>query len=466
MFSVVLLLTIGAVIATDYQEPPPIFEAAEYSSWKLRRSGNSRRGAVNVPFVNPQGESDSVDMYRLDLVGSAKERGFDHGALMSREIDTFMNKALPAYYESVLPGTVLDAVKENLPVTLQNALDKAVSGKLAAAAEQAMWWVYQKEEQYMPQEFIDEMESIAKGVCSTLPHLPGQACNVTEWDQKIKTVNMLPELVRMACTAFGAWGDANINNPSGQGGLVQVRALDFGTGPWVNYTVVASYRTTDNSAPSFAAVTWPGFVGAVTGINEVGVGISEKVWMVNGKKNIQPGRYDGIPDAFTLRYVLQHSASKEDAEKFAQDSKRTWAMFMGLGDFASQKFDLVAYRMQDANVYDDTNIHEITSMPVLKDVAYVDKHPQPSDDPSLPQALSDFYGNITMENARVITQYHKTGDVHIAVYDYSAREMLVSIGRVNKEGQYMPEGGTQKDVWEAHNRPFLRFNLNDLFQGK
>ncbi len=43
---------------------------------------------------------------------------------------------------------------------------------------------------------------------------------------------MLPELIRMACTAYGAWGNA-----TGGKGLTQVRALDFGGGPFANYTV-------------------------------------------------------------------------------------------------------------------------------------------------------------------------------------------------------------------------------------
>lgn len=112
-----------------------------------------------------------------------------------------------------------------------------------------MAWVWEKEAQYVPQNLIDEMDGIAEGMCSNL----GPSCNVTQWSQTIKEVNMLPgvlphvlkgflstlinllfatELIRMACTAFGAWGPATEH-----GGLVQLRALDFGSGPFANYTV-------------------------------------------------------------------------------------------------------------------------------------------------------------------------------------------------------------------------------------
>ena len=45
---------------------------------------------------------------------------------------------------------------------------------------------------------------------------------------------MLPELIRMACTAYGAWGKATATGK----GLIQVRAFD---GPWVNFTVAATF---------------------------------------------------------------------------------------------------------------------------------------------------------------------------------------------------------------------------------
>ena len=43
------------------------------------------------------------------------------------------------------------------------------------------------------------MEAIGEGICSTLGH----NCNVTEMQVLVKRMNMFPELIKMACTAFG-----------------------------------------------------------------------------------------------------------------------------------------------------------------------------------------------------------------------------------------------------------------------
>ena len=40
----------------------------------------------------------------------------------------------------------------------------------------------------------------------------------------------------------------------------------------------------------------------------------------------------------------------------------------------------------------------------------------------------------------------------------------VSIGRINKAGEYGPEGG-DTNSWKAYNRPYLKFSLPDLWAG-
>lgn len=77
----------------------------------------------------------------------------------------------------------------------------------------------------------------------------------------------------------------------------------------------------------------------------------------------------------------------------------------------------------------------------------------------MPTALTDFYGNITCETSKIVTQFHQTGDVHIASYDFENKYMYVAIGRVDHEGDYVPNG-------KAYNRPYVKFNLRDLWAGR
>lgn len=112
----------------------------------------------------------------------------------------------------------------------------------------------------------------------------------------------------------------------------------------------------------------------------------------------------------------------------------------------------------------------VTSQPYLKNVVYVDKHAQPSNyDPAssdaLYTALSQYYGQVSLDTTRNIIQYHRSGDVHIAQYDFGQSLVQVAVGRINDKGQYGPEGGDMSS-WKAYNRPFVRFSMEDLWTGK
>lgn len=451
------VLAASGVAATDYPTPPQILDPSVGTSW-VQTVDQSRKALIDVPFVDETGATDNVHCYRLDLVGSVHDRGFAHGALMAKEIVQFVNVELNKYYIGMVMD--IEVNTDGLPEALQKMFEviKAKEAlKAPAVFNQALEWVYDKEEQYMPQDLIDEMNAIGEGICS----VHSGKCDVAEMQALVKRVNMLPELIRMACTAFGAWGPA-----SSTGKLVQVRALDFGSGPWGNSTVLAVHRPTD--ARAFASVSFPGMVGVVTGVSQDGIGLSEKVWMDYDKYALQPGSYEGEPDVFVMRDILEHSKTRVEAEAYMQSASRTWGIWLGIGDFETQVMDIVGYQQASSIPYTDVTMPSQTEMPYMESMIYVDKHPQPSHDGvngTLPTSLGDFYGDMTPENARIVVQYHQTGDAHIAMYDYGDNRLLFSIGRINEDGNYGPVDGDLSS-WKSYNRPYLAYDMNDLWEGK
>lgn len=457
----ICLLVVVVALVCAYKEAPRTFEAKDFTRWGKFHEA-SKKGSIKVDFTDDAGNADVIELTRLDLVGDAKSRGIAHGALLAKEIVEFVDVKLTKFYADEVLNLDISAIPEPLHSILRVL---QIKGAIAAPKlfNAAMEWVWEKEAKYVPQNLIDEMDGMGEGMCSTLSKT-GMACNSTEWAYKIKSVNMLPELIRMACTAYGAWGKATPN-----GGLLQVRALDFGSGPFANYTIISTSRGDSNNPDhAFVSVSFPGFVGVITGVSQNGIGISEKVWMTYDKRSLQPGSYDGLADIFVLRNILENSKTKAEAETYMANVARTWAMWVGVGDFASNTFDLVGYKQESALVYTDVTMPSMTGQPFIENIAYVDKHPQPTGEGptgTLPTALLDFYGNVTSETSKVITQFHETGDLHIASYDFSNNVMYVSIGRINKDGNYHPDGSADGSVWKAYNRPYLKFNLKSLFAG-
>lgn len=176
--------------------------------------------------------------------------------------------------------------------------------------------------------------------------------------------------------------------------------------------------------------------------------------------DIQPGSYDGLADVLVIREILENAEDREAAESYLQSVARTWTIWLGVGDYASQRFDLVGYKQKDVTVYSDETIGQETGQPLLKDICYVDKHPQPSTATDLPELLQSYAGNVTFGAVQDIVQQHGTGDVHWASYDFLKKKMVVAVGRVDENGKY------QHDSWKAYGRPALLFDLEDLWAGK
>lgn len=470
LFLFTIIATVGIALSqklpSDYPAPPATYEASSFTKWDGTISvDGSKRGMINVQFQDAEGNDDYINVFRVDLVGDSQQRGFAHGALLAKEIREFTTVQLDKYIASM----VMDLDISSLPEPIQKIVEKAQKGLAILAPKvfrEAMEFVWKNEEQYAPKNLITELDAVAEGMCSVL-----DKCDVDHWKKTLREVNMLPELIRMSCTAYGAWGKAK--NSQEDAGLLQLRALDFGGGPFANNTVVMTHRNDPNNPNhAFTMVTFPGFIGAITGVAQNGIGISEKVWMTYDKRSIQPGNYKGEADVFALRYILEFAKSKEEAVEYLQSIHRTWAMWIGVGDFASQELNLVGYKEESATAYTDVTMPAMNGQPFLDSVAYVDKHPQPSNDGAngtLPTALTSFYGQINMDTTKQIIQYHQTGDLHAAAYDFHSKKMQLTIGKINENGEYHPDADTNPAdscAWCAYNRPWLSFDMVDLWTGK
>jgi len=401
--------------------------------------------------------ADGVALKVLHVYGSATEMGRASGELLGPIAEDFLVNALPKFYASEIGSIDLPS----LPAWLQKLIKGAGAAVAPAVFGEALGFVLSQEHAYIQAsraQPLAEIDGMAAGLCSSGAHGDPGACDTTALSATIARVNMLPELIRMTCTMMGAWGKATATPAAaasasgGGGGLVQLRALDFGSGPFANYSVLTVYHPTEGNA--FASLGFPGMVGAITGWSDK-VALSEKVWETYDGSGVQPGHYDGEPVVAVIRDMLQFSDTKEDAVAFAQSIARTWAVFLGVGDAASGQFDALGYREANLTVYGPANVSQVTHMPAMEDLVYIDKHPQPShDNVTMPALMAKNYGSITAVNTIDACRVMGTGDLHNAVYDFSARKTFLSLGTIDANGDY---------IEKACDRPYLEFDWDALF---
>jgi hypothetical protein len=479
MRSLPLLIALAARIKAD----PTVFDPSPYTKWVATSSdGLSRKAVVDIPFTNSSGLPDHVNYLRLDLVGDTYHRGFAQGELLSDEIVDLVDVQLELWYSNAIKGVVdsLDRLPEWVKTAIEAKVD-AVAGQLFTVALQAVW---DHESYAVPPRLIVEMDAIAAGVCAAIEAKVPDSCDVDEWKYKLYRINMIPELIEMTCTMFGAWGPA-----SASGNLLQLRALDFGATPLSNFNALLVHRPAPGTASTFpsadgiwasnstlpqafASLAFPGLTGVITGVSEDGIALSEKVWEVsNMTKGVQAGRYNGEADVLVMRDVLELAADRATAEVYMRNLVRTFAVFLGVGDYATQQMDIVGYRMTDFHAYTPETMPAVTGQPAFVDLVYVDKHPQPStadpaDPNGMPALLAQYYGEIDGLAAMDIVAGHDTGDLHVTVYDFgdagdkaATNKLWFSLGVVDANFQFA------LNEWKACHRPFVEYNLANLWAG-
>lgn len=414
-------------------EANPIFLAKSYRTL-VKNITNGALFTVTVPS--------SIPFYELHVYGSAYERGFAHGALLSDQILELLLVQLPAFF--ALQADQIPLGK--LPSWLQKIIKQQIEKDAPGAIMTALRWVHQTQAGFINSSLsrpMDEMQGLAAGVCSE--QIPSD-CDVDNIASLIQATNELPELLKMQCSMLGAYGPATLS-----GKLTQMRTLDFGEGPFANLTLLVVHHPT-SSAP-FALVGFPSFVGAVTGFSST-IGLSEKVDDVYSPSSKPPGSFQGKPVALVIREIVEFASDKAAAVSITRQASRTWPVWLGFGD-ENQSLWVLNYTRDEIDVFVDANITLASGQPAMRGIVFLDKHPQPSPDTTLQTLLASAYGKLTPSLiASIIPLATQSGDVHLAVYDFGGKQVFIARGITDASGAYLQY---------AYQAPVIQWSMDELF---
>jgi isopenicillin-N N-acyltransferase like protein len=229
-----------------------------------------------------QGYLETIDGYCvLHLKGSPYEMGFQQGTLLNGECKALMH--------DLFDGKFQEAKYELLGVKLP--------------IKQAIAAIFAMQRPYIPERYIQEMQGLADAL---------------ETDaQTVFVANSVPELFH--CSGFALLGE--ITEP---GTLLHGRVLDYGV-DWKLQDHAVLVIAEPNGRIPYVNVTYAGFIGSVTGMNNEQVSIGEM-----GGRGF--GKWEGVPMAFLVRRVLEEARTLEDAIEIFKSSKRTCEYFFVIGD--------------------------------------------------------------------------------------------------------------------------------------
>lgn len=353
----------------------------------------------------------------LSIQGTPFELGFQHGLALKEKIHQNILHFLKTKPDSLL-GKNSEKLKEFL---------KAIPSILP----------------HIPQKYIQEMQGVAEGA---------SACF-----SDILLLNLFPEM-------FHCCGVTVSNKASKDGSLYHVRVLDYSAGKGLQSSAVI-LKVKPNEGIPFLNITYAGFIGSVTGMNEEKISIGE----IGGQGY---GNWDGMPMSFLLRSILEETKSLEEIRAFLLKTPRTCEYYYLFADGKTEdSFASYATEKQLKFIYpgewysitpssektEDLSIHtkspELTQESLFKqptDTLIVTGLSSPERYPVLLERILDKFGSLDSQSLIEIIRKPVALDsnLHNAIFHPSSLTVWVSHAHVNGN--------------PAYNEPYTSISFNDL----
>jgi len=150
----------------------------------------------------------------------------------------------------------------------------------------------------------------------------------------------LQNLALVGCTSFGTWGSR-----SEDGNMIIGRNFDFYVGDHFSENKIVSFENPANGF-KFMSVTWGGFIGVVSGMNEKGLTVT-----INAAKSDIPAG-SASPVSLVAREILQYAENIEQASMIAKKRKMFVSESFLIGSAEDGKAVIIEKTPDSVGMYD------------------------------------------------------------------------------------------------------------------
>ncbi|MFA6152818.1 MAG: C45 family peptidase [Chitinophagaceae bacterium] len=168
----------------------------------------------------------------------------------------------------------------------------------------------------------------------------------------------LQDLALVGCSSFAVAGDK-----SEDGTLILGRNFDFYVGDAFAENKVVAFVNPENGIP-FMMVTWPGMIGAVSGMNNEGLTVT-----INAGKSKIP-LIAKTPISILTREILQYAKNIDEAIAIAKKRKVFVAESIMVGSAHDKKAVLIEVSPHNLGVYEMPENHQLISTNHFQSDAY------------------------------------------------------------------------------------------------
>ncbi len=310
--SFLLLFLIGAVYlyAVAIMDPP-VPSSTECLSWERKEIGENAYLLGN----NWLRKSDS-GLWEMYIEGEPFERGVVYGKL---------SKELIQKQEDAFVGQISELV----PSTFYRHFLKYFIG-----------WFNRQLDENVAEEYKLEIYGVSTSASTAYEYIGSNYQRILNYHAAHDIGHALQNLALVGCTSFGSWGSRSADSS-----LIIGRNFDFYVGDeFAEDKIVAFYNPSEGH--QFIMVTWGGFTGVVSGMNDQGLTVT-----LNAAKSDMPSG-SATPISLVGREILQYAANIEEAKAIAQKRKTFVAESILIGSAHDHKAVVIEKTPDQMDIYD------------------------------------------------------------------------------------------------------------------
>jgi hypothetical protein len=194
--------------------------------------------------------------------------------------------------------------------------------------------------EHVNDEYKKEIYGISHAAADSFNWIGNNYARILNYHAAHDIGHALQNMMLVGCTSFGAWGDKTEN-----GSMLIGRNFDFWVGDkFAENKIVAFYRPEKGYA--FASITWGGFTGVVSGMNEKGLTVT-----INAARSDIPFSA-ATPVSLVAREVLQYASNINEAIAIAKKREMFVSESFLVGSAADHKAIIIEKTPKDLAIYD------------------------------------------------------------------------------------------------------------------
>ncbi len=170
-------------------------------------------------------------------------------------------------------------------------------------------WFNRHLDENVTEEYKEEIYGVSESASDKYQYIGSNYQRILNYHAAHDIGHALQSMALVGCTSFGTW-DAKSQDST----MIIGRNFDFYVGDkFAEDKIVAFFNP--SAGYKFMTVTWGGFVGAVSGMNEKGLTVTINA----AKTNIPSG--SATPVSLVAREILQYAKNIEEAHEIAKKRK-------------------------------------------------------------------------------------------------------------------------------------------------